>query len=105
MIVAVVAVRMMEMSSNEVVNMVAMRNSGVTAIGTMHVIRGVFFRRETGCASVGIGSADFNDVFVHMFAVRMMQVAFVKIIHVTIMHDGNISAAGAVRVRMACTVL
>ena len=97
-VVAVIAVWMMQVSVNQVINVIAMRNGSVTAIGTMNVLPVVAFRTER--AFVGIRGADGDGVFVHMVAVRMMQMAVVKIIHVPIVHDGDVSAIFAMDMRM-----
>ena len=70
----------------------------MAAVGTMNVLPVVAFRTER--AFVGIRGTDGDGVFVHMVAVRMMQMAVVKIIHVPVMHDGNVSAIFAMDVGM-----
>jgi len=98
MVVAVIAVRMMKVSVNQIVHMIAMRNGGVTAIGAVDVLPVMAFRAQR--AFVGIHGADRDDVFVHVVTMRMMQMAVVKIIHVPLMHDGDVPAILAVDVRM-----
>jgi len=97
-VVAVIAVVMMQASVHQVVHMIAMRNGGVAAIRAMNVLPVVAFRTER--AFVGIRGADGDGVFVHVVAVRMMQMAIVKIIHVPVVHDGNVSAIFAMGMRM-----
>lgn len=99
-IVAMVAMRMMEMSINQIVHMVAMRNSGVATIRAMNMLRRVFVGGKTRSAFAGIGRINSNRMFVHMVAVRMMQVAVVKIIHMAFMVHRRVSAIGTVDVRM-----
>ncbi len=97
-VVAVIAVRMMELSVHQIVHMIAMRNGRVAAIGAMNVLPIMAFGAER--AFVGIRGADGDGVFIHMVAMRMMQMAVMKIIHVPAMHDGNVSATFAVDVGM-----
>ena len=97
-VVAVIAVWMMQSAINQVVHVIAMRNGSVTAIGTMNVLPVVAFRTER--ALVGIRGTDGDGMFVHVVAVRMMQMAIVKIIHVPIVHDGDMSAIFAMDMRM-----
>ena len=98
MIVAVIAVRMMQVSVHQIVHMIAMRDGGVAAVGAMNMLLVVAFRTE--CTLVGIHGTDGDGVFVHVVAVRMMQMAVVKIIHMPAMHDGNVSAIFAMDVGM-----
>jgi len=99
-VVAMVAMRMMQAFVNQIVNMVAVRNGGMAAIGAVNVFRNVFSHGKTECAFVGIRGTDGNRVLVHMVAVRMVQMAVVQIIHMAFVFDGGVSAAGAVDVRM-----
>lgn len=97
-VVAMSVMRMMQAAIHKVIHVVAMRNGGVTTIGTMDVLPVVAFRAK--CALVGICGADGNDVFIHMPVVRMMQMAVVKIINMTIVHNGNVPTIFAVNMRM-----
>jgi hypothetical protein len=97
-VVAVIAVWMMKASIHQIVHVVAMRNGSVAAIGTMNVLPVVAFGAER--AFVGIRGTDGDGVFVHVVAMRMMQVAVVKIIHMPAMHNGNVSATFAMDVGM-----
>jgi hypothetical protein len=91
---------MMQVSVNEVVDVIAVRHGLVTASDPMHV-RGVMptapVRRRAGG---GIGVGDVEAVLLDHGPVLMMQVAVVQIIDVTIVQDGGVPAAGAMRVRM-----
>ena len=97
-VVAVVAVRMMKASIDQIVNMVAMRNGGMAAIRTMNMLR-VMPGRTVG-AFIGIRGTDGNRVFVHMVAVRMMQMSVMKIIHMAFVFNGRVSATGTMDVGM-----
>jgi len=97
-VVAMVAVRMMQASVNKVINVIAVRNGGMAAIGTMNVLPVVAFRAQR--AFVGIDVAHRDDMFVHMIAMRMMQMAVVKIIHMPVVHDGDVAAIFAVDMGM-----
>ena len=61
---------------------------------------GWFVAFRTKRAFVRIYVTHRDDVFVHVVAMRMMQMAVVKIIHMSLMHDGDVSAIFAVDVRM-----
>ena len=98
MVVAVIAVRMMKASVHQVIHVITMRNGSVAAIGAVNVLPVVAFGAKR--AFVGIRGADGDSVFIHVVAMRMMQMAVMKIIHVVAMHDGNVSATFAMDVGM-----
>jgi len=107
-VVAMVAVRMMEAAVNQVIHVVTMGNRGMAAIGTMNVLRRAFISGESRGAFVRIGRINGNRVFVHMILVWMMQMAIVEVIYMPFMLDGDMPAAGCVdvsMVRMRCTSL
>jgi hypothetical protein len=97
-VVAMVAVRMMQASINEIINVIAVRNGCVATVGAMNVLPVMAFRAQR--AFVGIDVTHRDDVFVHVVAMRMMQMAVMKIIHVPGVHDGDVPAIFAVDVRM-----
>ena len=98
MVVAVVAVRVVQVAIDEVVDVVAMRHRFVAAAGAVHVSRfvaaAVVFRR----AGVRVGGTDGDDVFVNVVAMRVMQVAVVQVINVAFVLDGGVAAVRAVLV-------
>lgn len=97
-VVAVPVVRMMQFAVNQIINVIAVRHSGVAAAGTVNVLPVVAFCAER--AFVWIRGADGDDVFIHVIAVRMMQMSVMKIIHMPIVHDGRMPAVFAVNVGM-----
>jgi hypothetical protein len=100
-IVAVVAVRMMQAPVDDVIDVVAMWDCLVPAAGAVHVAA-LLARGDALVAAVGVGLADLDHVFVVVqFAVdlvRMVQVAVVEIIDVVTMADGLVAATGTVLV-------
>ena len=99
-VVAMVVVRMMKASINQIIHMVAMRNSGVAAVGAMNMLRGMFGGGKTRSAFIGIGGINGNCVLVHVVAVRMMQMAVMKIVNVPVVLDGGVPASRGVNMRM-----
>ena len=97
-IVAVSVMRMMQLSANQVVHMVAMRNGRMTTVGAMNMLPVMAFRSKR--AFVRVGVADGNNVFINVVAVRMVQMAVVEIIHVPVVHDGDMPAIFAVDMGM-----
>jgi hypothetical protein len=80
-VIAVIAVRMMKMPVDEVVDMIAMRNRFVTTA----------VRRTL----IGIFCAELDPMFVYMIAVRMVQMAIMDIVDVVAMLDCGVSTARA----------
>ena len=97
-IVAVSVMRMMQSTINQIIQVIAVGNSGVAAIGPVNVLPVMAFRSKS--AFVGVGVADGNRVFIHMVAVGMVQMAVMEIVHVPVVHDGDMPAIFAVDVGM-----
>ena len=97
-IVAVSVMRMMQMAIHEIIHVVAVRDGDVTTVGTVNVLPVVAFRSKR--AFVRVGVAYGNGVLIHVVAVRMVQMAVVEIIHVPVVHDGDVTAILAVDVGM-----
>lgn len=100
MVVAVVAVGMMEMVADEVVDMVAVRDLRVPAIGAVDVSVVVPTAVVRRGARVGIGVGHLEDVLVDVVAVGMVEVPVVQIVDVIAVLDGDVAAPGAVLVRV-----
>ena len=100
MIIAVAVVGVMEVPIDDVIGVVAMRDGGVTAVRGMDVARGLFRGSVTRRAGGRIGGGDGDDVLVHMPAVTVVQVAVIQVVGVAVMRDGEVAAAGAVRMRV-----
>lgn len=69
MIIAVIAMWMMKMSVNQIVNMVAVWDGGMAAVRPVDMICGVLFVGEARRAFGRIRGTHGNDMFVHMVAV------------------------------------
>jgi hypothetical protein len=91
MIVAVVAVRMMEAAVDQKIEMVAMRHLLVTAPLVLALAR----RRHT---EVRIGAAHGDNVFVVVPLMRGVQAAIVQVIDVAIVPKARVAAVFAVNV-------
>ena len=94
MIVAVTIVRVVQAAHDQVINMVAVRDSRVAAIGS--ATAGARHWR----AGVGVGLADINDVLVVVAFVRKVQVTLVQVADVVAVLDAQVAAIGAVDVGM-----
>jgi len=83
-----------------VVDVVTVRDGFVAATGAMDVAGLVAAAFVLGRAVVGVGGRDGDHVLVDVVAVRMMQVAVVQVVDMTVMPDGRVAAAGAMGVVM-----
>jgi hypothetical protein len=99
-IVAVVAVRMMQVSGNHEVDVVAMWHFGVPALRVMLVASGVVVALVLRRARGWISAADADRMLVGVPRVNAVQVSVVQIVGVALMLDGGVAASGAVRVGM-----
>jgi hypothetical protein len=88
MIVTVTAVGMVQMTGDEIVDMVAMWDGFVTAAGSMNVSGIMSGAAMVRRATIRVLVAHFNRMFVHMIGVRMVKMAVVEIIHMITVPDG-----------------
>jgi hypothetical protein len=89
-IIAVIAMRMVQAAVAQIIEVIAMRHEFMAAI-LMSALAG------SRNASVRIEVADFDDVFVIVVAMGEMQMAVVEVIHVIAMLQACVSAVFAVR--------
>jgi hypothetical protein len=88
-----IAVRMVQPTVYEVVNMVAMRHRFVSAVWTVRV-RAMDFGR----ALHGICGVDRDGVLIHVILVHTMEMAIVQIVHMIVMANRSVSAVRAMLV-------
>ncbi len=94
MIIAVVAVRMVQMPVHEVIHVVAMRYSFVAAVWTMDVVRIVTTAGVRRSTRLGIRVAHWNDVFFDCSAISLvMEVPIVQVVDVPVVFDGRVATA------------
>jgi hypothetical protein len=96
-IVAVVVVLMMQVTVDEVVRVVAVRDRFVSAGRTVLVIRGVL-GRVVGRAGGGVLRVDRECVVVDVVTVHVVQVAIVEVVGVAIVLDGGVATVRPVDV-------
>jgi hypothetical protein len=99
-VVAVVAVGMVQVLVHQIVDMVAMRDrlvpaAGAVLVGTLH------FRR----AARRIGRVDADHVLVDVIAMHVVQMAVMQIVDVAVMADCQVTAIGAVLVGVVLMVM
>jgi hypothetical protein len=101
MIIAMTAVRMMQVAIDEIIHMIAVRHRFVPTAGAMHMIGRVRGARMARGASAGVGRRDGQRVFFDLArAGRVVQVTIVEIIHMVAMLNGRVPTSGAVSVVM-----
>jgi hypothetical protein len=100
-IVAMAAVRMMQMSCDEVIHMVAVRHRFVPAIRAVCVVSRVACARVLRGACGWISGTHRHRVFIHVIAVRLVQMAIMQVVHVVAVLDARVAASGSVSVRVS----
>ena len=98
MVVAVVAVGVVQLAGDEVVDVVAVRDGRVPAVGAMDVIGVVAL--ASVCAAVRMLIVDGDDVLIDVVAVGVVQMAVVHVIDVTFVSDREVTAVRTVLMGM-----
>jgi hypothetical protein len=99
-VVAVRSVSVMEMTGDEVVDVIAVWNGFVAAAGSVPVVRSVAFAVVVRRATGRILRPHAQRVFIEVTVVREVQVTIVQIVTMPVVHDRRVSAAGAMPMRM-----
>jgi hypothetical protein len=99
-IVAMIAVGMMQVPLDQKVDVVAMRDGLVPAAGAV-LVAALDVRRAAG----RIRRADRDRMLVDVIAVHVMQVAVVQIVDMTLVADRRVPAARAMLVRVVGVML
>jgi hypothetical protein len=92
-VVAVIAVRMVQVAVDEIVDVIAMRHGFMAAPRSVNVARVV--AAAARLALVRIFGAHVEPVLVYMIAVRMMQMTVMQIVNVTVVLDCSVSTVRA----------
>lgn len=98
MIVAMVAVRMMQVTADQIVDMVAVRHGLVAAAWAVHMLPVVATAAVAGRATFGIGRADRDHMLVDAVAMRVVQMTILQVIDMAVVLDRGVAAAGSVAV-------
>lgn len=97
-VVAVVAVRMMQMTVDQVIDVVAVRHRFVPAARPMHMTGAMASAVMLRRAAVRVGCADDDYVLVDMVAMHVMEVAVMQEIDVAFVAHRGVTALRAVLV-------
>jgi hypothetical protein len=100
MIIAVVAMRMVEVTVDEIANVVAVGDGLVSAAGAVFMVLGMPSAGVLRRAAGGVGGRDFDHVLIDMTVVHVMQMAIMQIVDVASMLHSGMTAAGPVDMRM-----
>jgi hypothetical protein len=85
---------MVQPSPHQIIHVIIMWHGLMPALWTVNVRGIVSIRSVRACIRIRI--AHFNDVFVHMVSVDMMEMSVVEIILVSLMLNGGMTATRAV---------
>jgi hypothetical protein len=97
-VVAMVAVGMMQVPADQVIDVAVVRNRLVPAALTVSVLGIVCFAVVVGRAPIGMLGIHSEDVLVDMVAVRVVEVAVVHVVDVVFVPNGSVTAPGRVLV-------
>lgn len=98
-IVTMVAVRVMQMTIDKIIDVIAMRNGLVAASRAMHMVLGVTAALMLRCADDWIGRRHRQLMLLHAtIALDVMQMPIVQVVDVTIVLQAGVFAVGAVLV-------
>ncbi len=101
MVIAVVTVGMVQVTIHEIVDVISMRDSFVSAAGAVYVVASVRITHVAARAVRGIGGVHLNGVFIDMIIVNVVQMTVVEIVNVSRMLDRCVATAFAVSVVVA----
>jgi len=96
-VVAMFPMRMVQMSADQIIGMVAMEHLLMTAGRSIDMVGLVGSALVIGSAAVCVRFAYLQLVLIHLIAVKMMKMTVVNIIGVTLMLNGGVSAIRTMR--------
>jgi hypothetical protein len=100
MVIAMTVVRIMEMSVDQIINMVAMRHGLVSTLRPMDMPRRMSCAIMPGGAVLRVGRGYANHMFIDMVLMRMMQMAVVQVVDMAFVHDSGVAALRSMRMIM-----
>lgn len=101
MVVAVAGVHMVKMTSDEIVDVVTVRNGRMTAIHAVHVVGIVITTRMIGRACGGVGRIDGNRALVDVIVMDLVEVAIVQVVDMAGVANRRVPTGGAMDVIVA----
>ncbi len=98
MVVAMIAMGMVKVAVDQVINVVAMRHGGMAAVGPMNMVLRMAAKLLLGGAPVGMLRVHLNHMLVNAVTFLMFQMAAFQVIGMALVPDSGMAAAGAVLV-------
>jgi hypothetical protein len=92
MIVAMVIMGIVKMAPDQIIHMVSVRHGFVTAVRTVYMPLRVTFAFMSRSTVLGIGLTDVYDMLINMVAVRVVQMAIMKVADMIIVRDASVAA-------------
>jgi hypothetical protein len=99
MVVAVVAVDVVQATIDQIIGVIAVGHGRVTAIGPVYV--GLVVTGSGLHALVGVSLADWNEVVGDFPALLVLQMSVVEVIHMPLMTHGNVTTSRPMLMRLA----
>lgn len=94
------AMRMVQVSGDEVVNVIAVRNRFMATINAVNVVRRVPLTDMAHRAIVRVRLIDGDPVLIVMIPVMAMEVSVVQVVDVVVVPNGSVTAPRSVDVNM-----
>lgn len=95
-VIAMVAVLVMKAPCNQIVDMVTMRHGFMAAVRAVDMAMIVANTVLDRTAAIGVVTIHFDDMFINVIAMGMMEVSIMQVVDMVAMLDGHMAAAGAV---------
>ena len=99
-IIAMIAMRMVQMPIDQIIYVVTMRNRRMSAARSMSMRRIVSATAMLWRAAHRILFSYFDHVYIDLTTTRIIQMAVVQIVDVTLMANRDVTTVGTVGVRM-----
>ncbi len=100
MIVAVIAVRMMQVAGNAIIYMIAMWHRLMATPKTMYMVRRMAATAVIAGAAVRVIARHLDPVLIDMAVMRVMKMTVVQIIHMAAVVHGGMAAARPMLMRV-----
>lgn len=91
-VIAMIAMRMMKPAVHEVIDVIAVRNGLMPAVGTMNMAGVVAHMTKLRRATVGIFGADVDGVLLNGVAGLMVQMAVMQVVDMIAVFDPDVAA-------------
>lgn len=101
MVVAVPAMRVVQMAGDEIIDMIPVRDGLMAAAGAMSVRGHMTAAGMPGGACIRVDGAYLEYMFIDVIPVRVVQMAVVQIVHMSVVEHAGVAAARSMCMRMA----